>query len=228
MTGRRGSADGGGQDSGLWAGARCQEASGSTSCSAPRWPPWVRQGGWPCGMGARPCHRPRPAGPSFRLPTSSRSTPATLRWPSSARHFMLTKVRGRFTCLERHHPPPPTASLSSRAAGWQGTRGMLAGELTICGITRPVSLQAEYLGHVAPRDGRRVVSRPTAPSTARLGASAGTCPGRRRAPGLQGDPHQDRPRSGTPAVSTPGVTASRPSPRKAVRCHTRDPMPMGL
>jgi polyisoprenoid-binding protein YceI len=53
---------------------------------------------------------------------------------------------------------------------------MLAGELTICGITRPVSLQAEYLGHVAPRDSRRAVSRPTAPSTARLGVSAGTCP----------------------------------------------------
>ena len=32
---------------------------------------------------------------------------------------------------------------------------MLAGELTICGITQLVSLQAEYLGHVAPRDGRR-------------------------------------------------------------------------
>ena len=27
---------------------------------------------------------------------------------------------------------------------------MLAGELTICGITRPVSLQAEYPGHVPP------------------------------------------------------------------------------
>ena len=55
---------------------------------------------------------------------------------------------------------------------------MLAGELTICGITRPVSLQAEYPGHVAPRDGR--------------------------------------------------LTASRPSPREAVGCRTRDSMPMGL
>lgn len=84
--------------------------------------------------------------------------------------------RGR--AAGRHHPPPLTASLSSRAARWQGTRGMLAGELTICGITRPVSLQAEYPGHVAPRDGR--------------------------------------------------LTASRPSPREAVGCRTRDPMPMGL
>jgi hypothetical protein len=40
---------------------------------------------------------------------------------------------------------------------------MLAGELTICGITRPVSLQAEYIGHVAPRDGRGAVSRPRHP-----------------------------------------------------------------
>jgi polyisoprenoid-binding protein YceI len=27
---------------------------------------------------------------------------------------------------------------------------MLAGEFSICGITRPVSLQAEYLGHAGP------------------------------------------------------------------------------
>ena len=97
------------------------------------------------------------------------------------RHFMLTKVRGRFTGLSgvievagapgdsavavtvdmttvesgndardehlrsadffdvAHHP---TATFSARAAGWQGTKGVLAGELTLRGVTRPVSLQA--------------------------------------------------------------------------------------
>ena len=113
------------------------------------------------------------------------------------RHFMLTKVRGRFTGLSgaiqvtedpgettaevtidmtsvdsgspardehlrsadffdtaRH----PAAAFSGRAAGWQGTRGLLEGELTIRGITRPVTLQAEYLGHAAdPWGGHRAV-----------------------------------------------------------------------
>ena len=113
------------------------------------------------------------------------------------RHFMLTKVRGRFTGVAgtitvadepgestveitidmasvesgsqarddhlrsadffdaaRH----PTATFSGHAAGWQGTRGQLAGELTIRGITRPVTLQAEYLGHVAdPWGGQRAI-----------------------------------------------------------------------
>jgi polyisoprenoid-binding protein YceI len=31
----------------------------------------------------------------------------------------------------------------------QGTRGLLAGELTIRGVTQPVTLEAEYLGHAA-------------------------------------------------------------------------------
>jgi polyisoprenoid-binding protein YceI len=113
------------------------------------------------------------------------------------RHFMLTKVRGRFTGVTgaivvaeepgestaeviidmasvesgsqarddhlrsadffdaaRH----PTATFRGRAARWQGTRGLLAGELTIRGITRPVSLQAGYLGHVAdPWGGQRAI-----------------------------------------------------------------------
>jgi polyisoprenoid-binding protein YceI len=52
----------------------------------------------------------------------------------------------------------PAATFSGRAVGWQGTRGQLAGELTIRGVTRPVSLQAEYLGHVAdPWGGQRAV-----------------------------------------------------------------------
>ena len=113
------------------------------------------------------------------------------------RHFMLTKVRGRFTGVTgaivvaqdpgestaevtidmasvdsgsqtrddhlrsldffdaaRH----PTASFTGHATGWQGTRGLLAGELTIRGITRPVTLQAEYLGQVAdPWGGQRAI-----------------------------------------------------------------------
>ena len=54
-----------------------------------------------------------------------------------------------------HHP---TATFSAHAAGWQGTRGELAGELTLRGVTRPVTLQAEYLGYTAdPWGGHRVV-----------------------------------------------------------------------
>jgi polyisoprenoid-binding protein YceI len=113
------------------------------------------------------------------------------------RHFMLTKVRGRFTGVtgtiviadepgesavevtidtasvesgsqarDDHLRSPdffdaarhPTATFSGRAAGWQGTRGLLAGELTIRGVTRPVTLRAEYLGHVAdPWGGQRAI-----------------------------------------------------------------------
>jgi polyisoprenoid-binding protein YceI len=113
------------------------------------------------------------------------------------RHFMLTKVRGRFTGVtgaimvaeepgesaaevtidmasvesgsrarDDHLRSPdffdvanhPTASFSGRAADWQGTRGLLAGELTIRGVTRPITLQAEYLGHVAdPWGGQRAI-----------------------------------------------------------------------
>jgi polyisoprenoid-binding protein YceI len=56
--------------------------------------------------------------------------------------------------VERH----PTATFSGRAAGWQGTRGRLEGELTLRGVTRPVTLDAEYLGHVAdPWGGQRAI-----------------------------------------------------------------------
>lgn len=113
------------------------------------------------------------------------------------RHFMLTKVRGRFTGVsgaiqvteepgdstaeitidmtsvdsgsqarDEHLRSPdffdtarhPEAAFAGRAARWQGTRGQLEGELTIRGITRPVTLQAEYLGHAAdPWGGHRAV-----------------------------------------------------------------------
>ena len=113
------------------------------------------------------------------------------------RHFMLTKVRGRFAGVtgaivvaeepgestaevtidmasvesgsqarDDHLRSPdffdvtrhPTATFGGHATGWQGTRGQLAGNLTIRGITRPVTLQAEYLGHVAdPWGGQRAI-----------------------------------------------------------------------
>jgi polyisoprenoid-binding protein YceI len=113
------------------------------------------------------------------------------------RHFMLTKVRGRFTgvsgVIEVAEEPGestvevtidmasvesgnqarddhlrstdffdaaghPAATFTGRAAGWQGTHGTLAGELTIRGITRPVALAAEYLGHAAdPWGGQRAI-----------------------------------------------------------------------
>ena len=54
-----------------------------------------------------------------------------------------------------HHP---TATFSARAAGWQGTRGVLAGELTLRGVARPVTLEAEYVGYTAdPWGGHRAV-----------------------------------------------------------------------
>jgi polyisoprenoid-binding protein YceI len=113
------------------------------------------------------------------------------------RHFMLTRVRGRFTGVsgvievaeepgestvevtidmasvesgnqarDDHLRSPdffdaadhPTATFTGRAIGWQGTHGTLAGELTIRGITRPVTLAASYLGHAAdPWGGQRAV-----------------------------------------------------------------------
>ena len=113
------------------------------------------------------------------------------------RHFMLTKIRGRFTGVSgviqvaedladstvevtidmasvesgsrardehlrsadlfdaaRH----PTGTFSGHAADWHGTRGLLTGELILRGISRPVTLQAEYLGHAAdPWGGHRAV-----------------------------------------------------------------------
>lgn len=103
------------------------------------------------------------------------------------RHFMLTKVRGRFTGVrgavtiaedpadsrlevvidmasvssgdqtrddhlrspdlfdvERH----PTATFTSTAVRWAGTRGTADGDLTILGVTRPVTLDIAFAGHV--------------------------------------------------------------------------------
>jgi polyisoprenoid-binding protein YceI len=145
-------------------------------------------------------------GPAVTRIADGAELPAPGRWQIDpghtelafiGRHFMLTKVRGRFTGLSgvievaeapgdstvavtidmttvesgndardehlrsadffdvAHHP---TATFSARAVGWQGTRGELAGELTLRGVTQPVTLQAEYLGYTAdPWGGHRAV-----------------------------------------------------------------------
>jgi polyisoprenoid-binding protein YceI len=103
------------------------------------------------------------------------------------RHFMLTKVRGRFTGVtgtvtlgERPEDAAvdvtidmatvtsgddtrddhlrsadlfdvaahPTATFRSTGVQWQGTTGTMSGDLTIKGVTHPVALAVEYLGHV--------------------------------------------------------------------------------
>ena len=113
------------------------------------------------------------------------------------RHFMMTRVRGRFTGVEgaivvaddprrstvevtidmasvesgsaardehlrsedhfdvgRH----PTATFRSTAVDWTGPTAAVAGELTIVGVTRPVTLDVELLGAVTdPWGGERAV-----------------------------------------------------------------------
>lgn len=113
------------------------------------------------------------------------------------RHFMLTKIRGRFTRVsgtviladdltestlevridtgslssgdqarddhlrsadffdvENH----PTATFRSSRVTRTGTTGTVTGDLTIRGVTKPVTLQVEYLGHVRdPWGGHRAV-----------------------------------------------------------------------
>lgn len=122
--------------------------------------------------------------------------PAPGRWkldPAHAevafvgRHFMLTRVRGRFLdvqgAVEIGSEPEqsrvvidigmasvssgdvarddhlrsadffdvakhPQANLTSSTVEWSGRRGRLGGLLTIKGVTKPVELEVEYLGHV--------------------------------------------------------------------------------
>jgi polyisoprenoid-binding protein YceI len=104
------------------------------------------------------------------------------------RHFMLTKVRGRFTGVDgavtvaedpadssievtidmasvssgdaardEHLRSPdlfdvaahPTATFRSTDVRWSGgSTGTIVGDLTIKGVSRPVELAVEYLGHV--------------------------------------------------------------------------------
>jgi len=113
------------------------------------------------------------------------------------RHFLLTKVRGRFTDVsgdivvgerpedtvvdvtigvasvasgdgarDEHLRSPdlfeaaahPTARFRSTEVRWGGSQGTLAGDLTIKGVTRPVTLRVDYLGQVRdPWGNERVV-----------------------------------------------------------------------
>ena len=146
-----------------------------------------------------------PATPATRT-VAGTELPAPGRWQLDpghtevafiGRHFMLTRVRGRFpgvtgTITVADDPAQstaavtidmtsvdsgnaarddhlrsadffdtarhPTATFVGRAAGWHGTRGQLAGQLTLRGTTRPVTLAAEYLGQVAdPWGGQRAI-----------------------------------------------------------------------
>jgi polyisoprenoid-binding protein YceI len=47
-----------------------------------------------------------------------------------------------FFDIDRH----PAAAFTSTAVRWTGTRGAVAGDLTIVGVTRPVTLEAEFAG----------------------------------------------------------------------------------
>lgn len=103
------------------------------------------------------------------------------------RHFMLTRVRGRFTAVEgevriaerpedssvtatiemasvfsgdetrdanlRSHElfdveRYPQATFTSTQSAWDGPQGEMTGDLTMKDVTRPVTLQVSYLGHV--------------------------------------------------------------------------------
>ena len=147
----------------------------------------------------------KPARAATRLADGA-ELPAAGRWTIDpghtelafvGRHFMLTKVRGRFTGMsgviqvaeepgdttvevtidmtsvesgsqarDEHLRSAdffdvaqhPHGTFSGRAAGWHGTQGLLTGQLTLRGVTRPVTLQAEYLGYAAdPWGGHRAV-----------------------------------------------------------------------
>ena len=137
------------------------------------------------------------AGTELPAPGRWRIDPGHAEVAFIGRHFLLTKIRGRFPgvsgAIEVTEDPSqttvavtidmgsvtsgsqarddhlrsadhfdaarhPTATFTGHAAHWEGTRGQLAGQLTICGITRPVTLQAEYLGYAAdPWGGHRAV-----------------------------------------------------------------------
>lgn len=47
----------------------------------------------------------------------------------------------------------PTATFASTAVQWYGTRALVDGQLTIKGISRPVTLDVEYLGVASDPDG---------------------------------------------------------------------------
>ena len=84
-------------------------------------------------------------GPTATRIVGGAELPAPGRWQIDPGHTELAFI-GRL--------------LSARASGWQGTRGVLArgASDSLRGVTRPVALQAEYLGYAAdPWGGHRAV-----------------------------------------------------------------------
>lgn len=115
----------------------------------------------------------------------------------TGRHFMVTKVRGRFTDVagsvvvgedlndsrvdvviatasvesgsavrDEHLRSPelfdverfPEATFRSVGVDWQGTRGVVQGDLTLHGVTRRVPLEVTFEGHVRdPWGGDRAI-----------------------------------------------------------------------
>ncbi|NIH81641.1 YceI family protein [Amycolatopsis viridis] len=113
------------------------------------------------------------------------------------RHFMLTKVRGRFTAVDgavevAENPADsrvsvtiemasvnsgdqarddhlrsadffdvesnPVATFVSTGVRWEGNGGSMTGDLTIKGVTKPVTLTVDYLGYAQdPWDNHRAV-----------------------------------------------------------------------
>ena len=178
------------------------------------------------------------SGPAVTRLVAGAELPAPGRWQIDpghtelafiGRHFMLTKVRGRFTGLsgvievaERPGESTvavtvdmasvesgnqarddhlrsadfldvanhPAGAFTGRVPDWQGTRGVLAGELTLRGVTRPVTLEAEYLGYAADPWGRSPgrLHRRGHHRPGRLGPDLEPAAGRRRSRRLEGDP----------------------------------------
>jgi polyisoprenoid-binding protein YceI len=153
-------------------------------------------------MSATPTTPPSPAvrtvdGVDLPVPGTWAIDPGHAEVGFVGRHFLLTKVRGRFTDVRgdivvgerpedttvdvtvamasvtsgdgarddhlrsadlfdvEHHPE---ARFRSTAVAWDGTTGRLTGDLTIRGVTRPVTLTVDYLGQVRdPWGNERIV-----------------------------------------------------------------------
>src|SRR5664280_433462 len=81
----------------------------------------------------------------------------------TAKHMMITKVRGAFngvTGTIQFDEADPTASsvaveFPAASIDRKGDRFAITGDLTIHGVTRPVVLDTEHLGIVTALDGRR-------------------------------------------------------------------------
>ena len=112
----------------------------------------------------------------------------------------------------------PTATFRSTGIGWNGLAGSMTGDLTIKGVTRPVTLEVEYLGYAQdPWGNDRTVFSARGPDQPRgLGRDVEHAAG----PGRPAGVHRDRPGTGSradpaavsalyPAVSWPRRAAGR-------------------